>query len=56
MTTYSKIYEYLESSSGKRAHILPTDSGGWYLGGPHSHLSRVSDPLKTLTVACTPLT
>jgi len=48
MTTYSKIYECLESTSGKRAHILPTDSGGWYLGGPNSRLSGISGPLKAL--------
>ncbi len=48
MTTYSKIYEYLELIPNKRAHILPTDSGGWYLGGPDSHLIGISGPLKTL--------
>ncbi len=48
MTTYSKIYEYLESTPNKRAHILPTDSGGWYLGGQNSLLSGISGPLKSL--------
>jgi len=48
MTTYSKIYEYLESTLNNRAHILPTDSGGWYLVGHGSHLSGISGPLKAL--------
>jgi len=48
MTTYSKIYEYLEFTPNKRAHILPTDSGGWYLVGLGSHLSGISGPLKAL--------
>jgi len=48
MTTYSKIYEYLEATSGNLAHILPTDSGGWYLVGHGSHLNGISDPLKAL--------
>jgi len=50
MTTYSKIYEYLESTPNKRAHILPTDSGGWYLGGKNSLLSGISGPLKSLII------
>jgi len=48
MTTYSKIYEYLESTPNNRAHILPTDSGGWYLVGQNSRLSGISGPLKSL--------
>jgi len=49
MSTYSKIYEYLESTPNERAHILPTtDRGGWYLGGQNSLLSGISGPLKTL--------
>jgi len=48
MTTYSKIYEYLDATPGKRAHILPTAGGGWYLGGPNSHLSGISGPLQVL--------
>jgi len=48
MTIYSKIYEYLELIPNNRAHILPTDSGGWYLGGQNSLFSGISGPLKTL--------
>jgi len=48
MTTYSKIYEYLESTPNKRANILPTDSGEWYLAGHNSRLSGISGPLKSL--------
>ena len=48
MPIYSKIYEYLEATSGRRAHILPTDSGEWCLAGPNSRLSGISGPLKSL--------
>ena len=45
---YQEIYDYLEATPGKRAHILPTDSGGWYLGGPTTNLRGISGPLKSL--------